>query len=72
MLFENSWYMILAWRACMDGVELPPMLGEVIKCVCLVELEWITRLRFDVHSDNFKARAMVSHPCTPCLTKQIQ
>jgi hypothetical protein len=37
-----------------------------------VELEWVTWLWIDIHSDNFKARPIVAHRCTAGSAEQIK
>ena len=48
--------MILARRACVDGVEAAEWIGERVG---LVELERVVRLRLDVHADHIEPGAVV-------------
>ena len=64
--------MRLAWRACVDRVELVPVLPDERERIALVELKRVARLRRDIDADNFEARLMQPHARAARTAKQVE
>ena len=70
LLLERSRRRVfLTWRARPDEVKA---FQRKRQCVGLVELKRITRLRLDVHANDFEAGAMQAHTRAASAAKKIK